>query len=374
MGIAPSLSPISTSTPQLLTIELTTPVDDKRPVYIVGNFNNWNVDQERFRLTRLAQGKFIFTFPQNFTFPTKLEYKYVRGGWENQEIDEFGNAIHNRVLENFSGTVRDFVPRWSNYGLNFNPAFLPKIEVINSSFYIPQLHKYRKVSILLPFDYDKNPQKRYPVLYLHDAQNLFNPRSPYGNWGIDHKLAILAEKGMGDLIVVAVDHGETDRVTEFLPIKHDKLGASEGRKYVKFIAETLKSYVDTHYRTLPSRSHTGMGGSSMGGLITAYGGLMFPEVFGKLMIFSPSLWVTRHSPFESVPFIQPILTRIYIYAGGKEGSNMIPNVKNFQDNIKNKGLDNSNLHFKLSVDLEGIHSEVRWGQEFPKAIEWLFFS
>lgn len=373
MGIAPSLSTPPT-TSQKLTLELTTPVDDKRPVYIVGNFNNWSVDQQLYKLTRLAQGKFIFTFPADTILPKRLEYKYVRGGWENKELDEFGNTTVNRILDNPTGTVRDFVPRWSNYGLTFNPAFLPKIQVISSSFYIPQLKKHRKVSILLPFDYDKNAQKRYPVLYLHDAQNLFNPHSPYGNWEIDHKLAVLAEKGMGDIIVVAVDHGETDRVNEFLPVKHDKLGASEGRKYVKFIAETLKKHVDEHYRTLPSRSHTGMGGSSMGGLITAYGGLMFPKVFGKLMIFSPSLWVTRNLSFDTIPFIQPVFTKIYIYAGGKEGSNMIPNVKNFKENIKNRGLDSSDLHFKLSVDLDGIHSESRWGQEFPKAIEWLFFN
>ena len=341
-------------------------------MYIVGNFNNWDVDDQRFRLQRIAQGKFIFIFPKGMKLPQKLEYKYVRGGWENQELDEFGNTTSNRSVENTQGFVNDFVPRWSNYGLKFNPSFLPKIKVIDEHFDIPQLNKKRKVTILLPFDYDKNPQKRYPVLYMHDAQNLFNPHSPYGNWEIDHKLAVLAEKGMGGVIVVAVDHGGTERINEFLPIKNHKLGSSDGKKYVRFIAETLKPFVDNNYRTLPSRMHTGMGGSSMGGLITAYAGLMFPNIFGKLMVFSPSLWVARNMTFDTIPFLEPTLTKIYVYAGGKEGVNMVPNVKKLRDSIKNQGHDSSNLHFKLSVDPNGAHTESRWGQEFPRAVEWLY--
>ena len=363
----------SQQTSQTLTIELTTPVDDSRPVYIVGNFNNWNVDEQRFRLRRLTQGKFIFTFPLDMILPKRLEYKYVRGGWENKELDEFGNSTNNRVLENPQGYVYDFVPRWSNYGLTFNPSFSPKIKVISEEFEIPQLKKKRKVTVLLPFNYGKRTEKHYPVLYLHDAQNLFNPNSPYGNWAIDNKLAVLAEKGLGDLIVVAVDHAGTERMNEFLPIK-SQLGVSEGKKYVRFMAETLKPYIDSHYRTMPERSHTGMGGSSMGGLITAYAALMLPDVFGKFMVFSPSLWITRHVHFDSIPFFQPNATKIYVYAGGKEGSGMIPNVKKLRDSIKSQGFESSSVQIKLAIDPQGLHAESRLGEEFPKAVEWLFFN
>ena len=303
----------------------------------------------------------------------RTEYKFVRGGWENQELDDFGNKTPNRILDNPDGTVYDIVPRWSNYGLDFNPAFLPKLHVISEVFEIPQLNKKRKISILLPHNYNKNPQKHYPVLYLQDGQNLFNPKSPYGNWAIDNRLAVLAEKGMGDVIVVAIDHGGSERINEFLPIKNARLGTMEGKKYVRFMAQTLKPYIDSHYRTLPDRSNTGIGGSSMGGLISIFAGLMFPKTFGKLMIFSPSLWVTRNVSFDTIQFFQPSATKIYVYAGGKESSNMLPNVKSFRDSLKNQGFDSSNVHFKLSVDPNGSHTENRWGQEFPKAIEWMFF-
>jgi hypothetical protein len=194
-----------------LTLELTTPTDDRRPVYVVGNFNNWTVDESRFEMRRVSKGKFVYTFPSDLNLPRPLTYKYIRGGWENQELDAFGNTTDNRVVKNPQGVACDFVERWNNYGLTFNPAYRPKIEVLDEAFFIPQLNKKRRVVALLPYNYRTHPEKRYPVLYLHDAQNLFDETAPFGTWGIDKKLAILAEKGMGDIIVIGVDHGGVER-------------------------------------------------------------------------------------------------------------------------------------------------------------------
>ncbi len=360
---------------QNLTLELTTPVDDRRPVYVVGNFNNWITEQSRFKMQRIAAGKFVLTFPDDVQLPKRLEYKYVRGGWENKELDSFGNSTDNRVLDNSRDFVSDFVPRWSDYGLTFTPHFLPKIQVVSEALYSSELKKSRRVVVLLPHDYAQQTQKRYPVLYLQDAQNLFDDKAPFGNWAIDKKLAVLAEQGMGDVIVVAVDHGGETRINEFLPpTRNAKLGASEGRKYVKFIAKTVKPLVDTQFRTLPDRLHTGIGGSSMGGLISIYAGLIHPEVFGRLMIFSPSLWAVQNAPFAAIRFFKPIPTKIYAYAGGREGANVVPNVKNFQKAIQTQGFDDTKIGFKLVVDPQGMHNERRWGEEFPKAVEWLFFN
>jgi predicted alpha/beta superfamily hydrolase len=360
---------------QTLTIELTTPIDDRRPVYVVGNFNNWTTEQTRFKMTRVANGRFMLTFPPDIHLPHRLEYKYVRGGWENQELDTFGNATQNRVIENPQGFIRDFVARWSNYGLTFTPSFLPKIQVVSPAFFSPELKKNRRVVALLPHNYYAQTEKRYPVLYLQDAQNLFDDKSPYGNWGIDKKLAVLAEQGMGDIIVIAVDHAGETRVNEFLPPTKDRqLGHSEGRKYVKFLSKTLKPYIDTQFRTLTDRLHTGIGGSSMGGLISIYAGLIYPETFGRLMIFSPSLWAVQNAPFAAIRFFKPVPTRIYAYAGGKEGASVVPNVKNFQKAIQSQGFDDTKIGFKLAVDPNGLHDEKRWGEEFPKAVEWLFFN
>jgi predicted alpha/beta superfamily hydrolase len=368
-------NPYHTARKQSLTLELTTPIDDRRPVYVVGNFNNWMTEQTRFQMRRVANGRFMFTFPPELILPHRLEYKYVRGGWENKELDSFGNSTNNRVLENPQGVINDFVARWSNYGLTFTPSFLPKIHIVSEAFYSPELKKSRRVVALLPYDYAKQTEKRYPVLYLHDAQNLFDDKAPFGNWGIDKKLAVLAERGMGDLIIIAIDHGGETRMNEFLPpTKNEKLGHSDGRKYVKFLAKTLKPHVDEQFRTLTDRLHTGVGGSSMGGLVSIYAGLIHPEVFGRLMVFSPSLWAIQNAPFAAIRFFKPIPTKIYAYAGGKEGANVIPNVKNFQKAIQSQGFDNTKIGFKLALDPQGLHNERRWGEEFPKAVEWLFFN
>lgn len=254
-----------------------------------------------------------------------------------------------------------------------NPAFLPKIEIITDKVQPPPLGRKRRITVLLPYDYDWHPEKRYPVLYLQDGQNLLDNRSPFGNWHVDQRLAEMAEQGMHELIVVAIDHAEKDRVREFSPPSVTRFGTSFGKQYAEFITKELKPIVDATFRTLPSRQHTGIGGSSMGGLISIYAGFMYPEVYGKLLIFSPSLWVAPKIYFEAMKFYNPFATKIYIYAGGEESDSMLPNVQRLISLLKHRGLDGSKIDFKLSVDPHGQHNEARWGQEFPKAVAWLFF-
>lgn len=127
---------------------------------------------------------------------------------------------------------------------------------------------------MLPYDYE-NSHKNYPVLYLQDAQNLFNEDSVFGNWEIDKKLSLLAEYGIGDIIIIAVEHGSQDRIQEYVFEDENKYAVkAEGKKYIRFITDTLKPYVDQHFRTLPEREHTGIGGSSLGALISIYGGFI----------------------------------------------------------------------------------------------------
>lgn len=247
----------------------------------------------------------------------------------------------------------------------------PHIEVVSEAFDMPQLGRSRKIYAILPYNYDYS-RKSYPVLYLQDAQNLFNPTGPFGSWAIDKSLVELAQKDQHEFIVIAVDHGGEQRINEFMPFETTH-GPGLGKEYVRFLAETLKPYIDGRYRTLSGREHTGIGGSSLGGLVSIYAGLMYPEIFGRLMIFSPSLWVTQQINFNTIRFFNPIPTKIYVYAGGNEGSNMVANVNRFQEAIERKGLDGTTVDLKLSVDPHGQHSEYHWGQEFPKAVRWLFY-
>lgn len=354
-------------------LEVFTPADDERPVCITGNFNDWKVDAEHFSLEKRGQGHYQFRFPEGRMPSFPLEYKYVKGSWDDEEVDEFGSAVRNRKILQAEAKVVDQVPRWKRKGLSYEPSLLPNIEVISEHFEIPQLIKTRRITALLPHNYYQS-DRRYPVLYLQDGQNLFDDYAPFGNWAVDKRLAVMAELGFSDIIIISIDHAAEERIAEFTPSIATRLGVGEGKKYVRFLADTLKPYVDRHFRTLPDRVHTGIGGSSMGGLISIYAGLMYPEVYGRLMVFSPSLWVAPNIPDVSLPFEAPQDARIYIYAGGQEGSAMIPNVYRYREALERKGLNLSAIDFRLSIDPEGTHSEEHWGREFPKAVKWLFFN
>lgn len=351
-----------------IILELRTPDVRDLPVFLAGNFNQWRVNDSLYRLEKVKRGLYRYEFPNKHLLPEILEYKYVRGSWDQVELDGNGNEISNRVFHTSGGFIADVVPRWRRGGT----GLLPEIRIISESFRIPQLIKTRRIAALLPHNYS-NADRRYPVLYLQDGQNLFDDHAPFGSWGVDKKLAELAEKGLGDIIVIAIDHAAEARIAEFTPSYPTRLGTGEGKKYARFLKETLKPYVDTHFRTLPDREHTGIGGSSMGGLISIYAGLMFPETYSKLMIFSPSLWVAPNIHFHSSDFRKPYDTKIYLYGGGAESAGMAPSLKRVKDTLERQG-QGSKMDIRLAIDPRGRHNEARWGKEFPRAVKWLFFT
>ncbi len=354
----------------VLYFELSTPVEDNRPVYLTGSFNQWLPDKEEFKLSKIEEGKYLFKVPDTVKLPETFEYKYTKGGWNQVELDEFGMPTPNRIAKTRMGVLKDFVPHWRMDGENLSENLMPEIRLVSDAFEIPQLERKRAVYILLPHNYEKT-DKRYPVIYLQDAQNLFNEDAEFKNWGIDKQLAVLASRGSGDVIIVAIAHGGEQRYQEYSPYNNPKMGKGQGRKYAQFLAKTLKPYIDANFRTKPEREFTGIGGSSLGGLISIYAGLMFPETFSKLMIFSPALWVSPNIYFDAIDFISHLPNKIYIYAGGEEGSTMLPNVEKLRQTFQRQGIRKTEIN--VSFDPEGTHTEEQWGKEFPKAVEWLFF-
>ena len=345
---------------------------DERPVYITGNFNKWNPKQPKFRFKEIEEGVYYLKIDDD-ELPDIIEYKFTKGGWEHVELDKYGNVTPNRKILKSAGKSSDSVEKWRlNWG-PFKKEFFPIVELISDEFFIPQLDRTRKIWALLPYNYYKS-KKKYPVLYLQDAQNLFREGSPFGNWEIDKKLSILSEYGRGDLIVIAVEHGDDDRINEYV-FENPKLTENaEGKKYIRFITDTLKPYVDQNFRTLKDRENTGLGGSSLGALISIYGGFLYPEVYSKLMLFSPSLWVEPDNNFPMVNFQHKFPTKVYLYGGEKEGSQMVNRIHLFEKAMRNwekKGL--FDFEFRVNINEEGEHQEFFWSQEFPRAVEWLYF-
>ena len=251
-------------------------------------------------------------------------------------------------------------------------TYYPKIEILDEEYEISQLGRKRRIAVLLPHDYYEN-DKSYPVLYLHDGQNLFDEYAPYGNWGVDKTLQKLAKQGFGDVIIVAIDHGGVLRIQEYLPYSTPRYTEAEGHLYLKFMLDDLKPMVDDRFRVLPDRESTGIGGSSLGGLISLYAGFEYPEIFGKQMIFSPSLWISEEIYKRAKAFIPGGPTDIFLYAGGMESANHYGQVLKLEQILQEKRKYN-NFNIIFSHNPSGQHKEIHWGEQFPLALKWLYFN
>ena len=264
------------------------------------------------------------------------------------------------------------LPYFASYlTLPMTKNYQPTIKILAEDFEIPQLEKKRRITALLPYDYEET-KISYPVLYLQDGQNLFDENAPFGNWAIDRSLGEFA-KTNNKIIVVAIDHGDRERINEYTPFYKSKFGRPQGKDYMRFVSETLKPYIDKNFRTLPDREHTGLGGSSLGGLISIYGGIVYPHIFSKLMIFSPSLWIEPRLHIDVIKYFEPQDAKMYLYAGGSESKNLVMNVQRFKQSVEQVSQDRANFDIHLALNPEGTHNEYFWQLEFPKALKWLYF-
>ncbi|WP_378182198.1 alpha/beta hydrolase [Aquimarina sp. SS2-1] len=246
----------------------------------------------------------------------------------------------------------------------------PNVHVLEKPFEIAGLNRDRQVRIYLPTNYKKS-EKKYPVLYMHDAQNLFDKFTSYaGEWEVDESLNQLAKTSGIELIVVGIDNGAEKRMNELSPWKNDQFGAAEGEAYMEFIVKQIKPYIDNNYRTLSDTDNTAIMGSSMGGLISHYATYQYPEVFGKVGIFSPSYWYANDVFTFTKTNPIPKETRLFLLVGKKEGDGMSENTIKMYDQILSSKHPKGNI--QMIIDPKGEHNEALWKKHFPAAIKWLF--
>lgn len=245
----------------------------------------------------------------------------------------------------------------------------------------------RTIRIWTPANYNSaNTKVRYPVLYMHDGQNLFDSATAYaGEWEVDETISSLVGNGYQGVIVVGIDNS-ADRLNELSPPWPRNPGspitAPSGDKYAAFIVNTVKPYIDSQFNTMPGRETTGLGGSSMGGIISFFAGLTYPSVFGKVLAFSPSfpLYVKKDYLAKiseknfSASGAAPML---YFYSGGAGYGAMSENgiaksLPAVVSALKKAGYPTSAL--KSRVWDIAQHSESFWATEFPTAFEWLFLT
>ncbi len=245
----------------------------------------------------------------------------------------------------------------------------PNVIILDKQFEMPGLDRNRQIRIYLPPNYKKS-DKKYPVLYMHDAQNLFDDATAYsGEWGVDESLNELAKASGPELIVVGIDNGGEKRMNELSPWENKEFGKAEGKEYMEFIVNQIKPYIDTTYRTLSDRDNTAIMGSSMGGLISHYAIHKYPAVFGKAGIFSPSFWYSKKVYSFTKDNPAPKDSRLFFVVGKKEGT-MVPMAKKMYNQIVSSKHPSDNII--ITIDPEGIHSEGSWKKQFTPAIQWLF--
>jgi predicted alpha/beta superfamily hydrolase len=229
----------------------------------------------------------------------------------------------------------------------------------------PQLKTSKKIWVYLPLDYGLS-HKKYPVIYMHDAQNLFDAKTSYvGEWNVDETLDSLKAK----VIVIGIEHGNEKRLDELTPYKNEKYGGGNANNYLDFIVKTLKPHVDSLYRTKSDLKNTAIFGSSLGGLVSYYAVLKYPTVFGKAGVFSPSFWFTKdiYDLTEKAP---KMTAKIYFLCGDSESDDMVNDL-----NKMTKLVDENRcycLHLsKKSIVKGGKHNEKLWRENFAKAFLWL---
>lgn len=230
----------------------------------------------------------------------------------------------------------------------------------------PELNVQKKIWVYLPKDYATS-NKKYPVIYMHDAQNLFDAKTSFvGEWEVDETL----NKMNAQLIVVGIEHGNEKRIDELTPYKNEKYGGGNGDNYLKFIVETLKPKVDSTYRTKSNPRNTAIFGSSLGGLISFYGVLKYPEVFGKAGVFSPSFWFSDEI-YTLMEQSEKTKARIFFLCGDKEDETMVSDLKKMETLLDRNRCYCLNLN-KTVVVKDAGHNEKLWRENFEEAVRWLF--
>ncbi len=349
--------------------EFTTP---SQPVFLAGDgpqLGGWSADRvplERWgdgtHRTRLAllpgfRGRFLVTL----------------GRWRDAESDGKG---HERPPREFtvagSHTFEASVAGWGRNSVRLHHGF--------GSKFLPQP---RTLSVWLPPGYELGPERqRFPVLYMHDGQNLFDPHTAFaGNpWWADEVAEREIRAGrVRPLLIVGVAN-TADRLREYGPRRCGKDRAGDlSREYGRFLVEEVKPFIDATYRTLPEPEHTGVGGSSLGALISLHLCKWYPGVFGRCAALSPSLWWDREY-FRQTLAVSPewlARCRVWLDMGTREGekamgaATMVDRARRLTRELSRRGM-REGMGFRHEEIEGGLHNEAAWGGRLDRVLRFLF--
>lgn len=281
-----------------------------------------------------------------------------------------------KKLRGNSSKLATEIPGISASGPFSDSSTLPARVQLHPQFHSRFLPSDRDLTVYLPPEYEAEPERRFPVLYMHDGQNLFDPGTsfvPGRTWRIAETAdAVIANGEVEPLIIVGIANTGEHRLAEYTPVRDWKMGGGEAGKYGRLITEELIPFIRANYRTLDEPEHTGMGGSSLGGLVTLYLGLKFPDIFGKLAVLSPSVWWSHKNILGYVNETKvDRKPRIWLDVGDAEGRHTVADADLLERRLLAKGWRNDiDLHYERIAG--GTHDEAAWAQRVAPMLRFLF--
>jgi predicted alpha/beta superfamily hydrolase len=256
--------------------------------------------------------------------------------------------------------------------------------LVRERLWSAHLKNARPLLVYLPPSYGQQAERRYPVIYMQDGQNLFDHGTSYSSeWRVDETMQRLSREGL-EAIVVGIPNAGGQRLAEYGPFDDAFHGTGRADQYLAFLADTVKPLVDRDFRTVPGQEHTGILGSSMGGLLSLYAFFRLPHLFGFAGVMSPSLWFADHAIFdfvESAPFNEG---RVYMDVGTRElgdghgdgterSRRYYGSVRRMKRLLVQKGYRPQ--HTLLVVeDKWAAHNEDAWASRLPVALRFLLGS
>lgn len=250
---------------------------------------------------------------------------------------------------------------------------------LHENFGSAHLDTPRNVLVYLPPNYGADSARRYPVLYMHDGQNLIRAEDAFGGvvWGVDETAQSLILAGeIEPLIIVGIYNSGAHRIDEYTPVKSErgKMRGHGGKAdfYGRMIIEELKPFIDREYLTKPEREFTGLGGSSLGGLVSLHLGFKRPDVFSRLAVLSPSVWWANNQIIREVALISERLPlRIWLDIGRREGSRIKHQVRALKEILLANGWRN-NQDLAYYEFPEARHEESAWAARFGEVLKFLY--
>ncbi len=352
-------------------------------VFIAGNvemLGPW--DPGKIELGRI--GEHLYAITLVLPVEAELRYKFTRGSWETVEKGPDFDEIADREL---TVVGDEDVPVWVDNWRDFAPRREVHTVVGNlrTHFDFPatKLGNKRTILVYLPEGYDEDSETRYPVLYMHDGQNLFDAATSYigVEWNVDETLTRMIVSGRVEPLIVVGIHNTVDRAFEYTPAPDKARGGGGASLYADFIVNDLKPFIDLNYRTRPGRQHTGVMGSSLGGLVSLFLTWEHPDVFSKVGALSTSYgWaggqILSYIGGRSVPGG----AKVWLDVGTAEdqtdrnGDGVPDSIelhRRMRDILMRKGLSIPGT-LRYVEDEGAVHNERAWAARFPRAVEFLF--